>query len=473
MINPLNNPVWLFITAPACYVVGWFLSTHTEINLIASSSELGFRQVIRLSDSTVSIAELLLEVREFVLWLLALCLLSFVFKSSHYAGRNLVFFVLCLAALLLGSLTEFKVEKEVVHDEKEHWTLALSLYWIFGVLPFLFSTVLSPRALSSPPPATKKGKKTDFPSSAEVKLVRDKLLPQRQSSYKQQKPPDINTSSPSPSSPSPSSSVLSPTKINPIQKKKYRASVFVASSDVLSQIGSLPPLEGYLLKRSKASTFSSGSWQKRFFKCQGAYLLYYAEAPVGADDSKNNPVCAALDLRFVSAVSHEYIRSQASSFSITFTDGTKYWLAPYTSEDMQEGTNKIAEIWCSGLTKRRDVLIAGLRKEAIAPETPLGSSNSGGGGGGDDDDDNGRERALTTTISRRHVVSEDELVGVGEMKALFPKVDSAMLLRFYRARKGNVPAAEQMLKKHLKWRKDKFPITWASVEDQIKKGKFQ
>ena len=58
------------------------------------------------------------------------------------------------------------------------------------------------------------------------------------------------------------------------------------------------------------------------------------------------------------------------------------------------------------------------------------------------------------------------------MKERFPTVDSALCLRFLRARKGKVPDAIEMLRTHLQWRKDTFPISFESVKDQILKQKF-
>jgi len=59
--------------------------------------------------------------------------------------------------------------------------------------------------------------------------------------------------------------------------------------------------------------------------------------------------------------------------------------------------------------------------------------------------------------------------GIEQMKKTFPNVDSATLLRFFRARKGKVKDANAMLLTHLKWRKETFdpPITFDSVKDQI------
>jgi hypothetical protein len=58
------------------------------------------------------------------------------------------------------------------------------------------------------------------------------------------------------------------------------------------------------------------------------------------------------------------------------------------------------------------------------------------------------------------------------LKSTFADIDSSTLLRFYRARKGHVQNAADMLMETIKWRQETFPISFNKVKDECAKGKY-
>lgn len=140
----LSSRFWLLLTAPASYALACTLSTHTEVTFVARSSELGVSTIFALPDRVAVLVELLLEAREFFIWFSGLLLLSVLFRSSRYVATNITLFLVGAGALILASLTEFTIEREVTFDLKECYCYTFGLYWLFGVLPFFFNTIGNP-----------------------------------------------------------------------------------------------------------------------------------------------------------------------------------------------------------------------------------------------------------------------------------------------------------------------------------------
>ena len=81
-------------------------------------------------------------------------------------------------------------------------------------------------------------------------------------------------------------------------------------------------------------------------------------------------------------------------------------------------------------------------------------------------------RRPSMSITGKHELKEGELDGIRQLKQTFPDIDSSTLLRFYRARKGHVQNATDMLIDNIKWRQETFPVSFDRVREECAKGKY-
>jgi len=61
---------------------------------------------------------------------------------------------------------------------------------------------------------------------------------------------------------------------------------------------------------------------------------------------------------------------------------------------------------------------------------------------------------------------------IKQLKEKFPNIESATLLRFFRAAKNNKQTAVDKIVDHIKWRQDIFPISFESIKEECSKGKY-
>lgn len=81
------------------------------------------------------------------------------------------------------------------------------------------------------------------------------------------------------------------------------------------------------------------------------------------------------------------------------------------------------------------------------------------------------EAAAPLTLAR--LVEGEELTACLELAALLPSARPDQVVRFLRARKGNVADARTMLEGHLKWRAETLPVTCdADVVEELEKKKY-
>lgn len=100
--------------------------------------------------------------------------------------------------------------------------------------------------------------------------------------------------------------------------------------------------------------------------------------------------------------------------------------------------------------------------------------------GGKKRESEGDLHAMGESVARRDSVSltgtyplsaQDE-IGIKQLKLQFPEIESATLLRFYRASKYKLQDAADGIVDHINWRKQTFPIPFSRVKDDCSKGKY-
>jgi len=210
-------------------------------------------------------------------------------------------------------------------------------------------------------------------------------------------------------------------------------------------------MRGILHKKSSRAIFG----QTRFFLTHGAYLLYYenenaAIAAVASNTTHGEPL-AALDVRHMNAVEFEPPCNIRVSLS-----GTARGYVLQAASDVE------AKEWVDNLIKRRKAILAALKEFEGGRERTEGSIDV-------------KDRTLTAKTLA--TITDDELMALSSIKQHFlrdgyKEIDSALCLRYLRARKGKVDAAIEFLKQHLEWRRSTFPIEYDEIKDELAKGKF-
>jgi len=119
---------------------------------------------------------------------------------------------------------------------------------------------------------------------------------------------------------------------------------------------------------------------------------------------------------------------------------------------MEADTVTNAQLWFVNLSGRQ----TSLREGQIVADKEGGGGKEGGESLGFDG---------TITSKTLGSISEKEISCVRGMRGVFPNVDDAMLLRFARARKCDEGKAGEMLRTHLEWRRNTFPIRYEVSED--------
>ena len=176
----------------------------------------------------------------------------------------------------------------------------------------------------------------------------------------------------------------------------------------------------------------------------------------------NQDPLAAIDIRHITKV--EYL--EPKQIKIVLSDTTKSYLLQASSDDN-------AKLWVANLIKRREALLDALKEFSPNPNNPDSTTEEGRPRSGSSIDVKDR----TLTEKTLATVTDAELLALSSIKQQFVsegfKVpDSALCLRFLRARKGNVPDAIDFLRQHLEWRRSTFPIKYDEIKEELEKGKY-
>jgi len=70
------------------------------------------------------------------------------------------------------------------------------------------------------------------------------------------------------------------------------------------------------------------------------------------------------------------------------------------------------------------------------------------------------------------ILNGEELEKAKDLHTRVPNARVSQIVRFLRARDGNVQVAEEFLKAHLEWRKKIFPLPMDLVKKEVKKNKY-
>jgi hypothetical protein len=223
-----------------------------------------------------------------------------------------------------------------------------------------------------------------------------------------------------------------------VQKRKFRDSVMKVDDATSVVLRFVPEMKGALSKKFSRHW----TWQERWFVTQGAYLVYYDdEAAAAAAAMASAKPLAAIDIRHLVSVELE----DPVTVRLVLSDTRNSYL-------LRAESNSLATEWASNLSKRREVLLAALKEAQVEGVRPRSGSSV-------------NVKDATLTPKTLATITDDELMALSSIKQQFAsenykELDSALCLRFLRARKGVVPDAIEFLRQHLEWRRATFPIEY-------------
>ncbi|GMI16224.1 hypothetical protein TrLO_g12967 [Triparma laevis f. longispina] len=287
--------------------------------------------------------------------------------------------------------------------------------------------------------------------------------------------PNINShlhnvpgSSPS-SALSPKKLPLSPaisSKSRPILQKlkngKYRDSVTNMSESVGELLGTFKKMDGYLKKKS--STHSG--WQRRFFVIDSAYIKYFTTS-----NHVGEVPLAAIDIRQMTNIS---ISGDGAGhiFCFDLADGSRKY-------QLKAETPGVALAWVKNLQDRRRTLLEDARERGENVDDLLFNNFKGDKKRESEgylhamgDMKNSVHRKDSVSLTGKFPVTTKEENGIKQLKLQFPEIESAVLLRFFRASKFKLQGATDRIVDHIKWRQDVFPISFDRVKEDCARGKY-
>mmetsp|Transcript_28224 Transcript_28224/g.53414 ORF Transcript_28224/g.53414 Transcript_28224/m.53414 type:complete len:528 (-) Transcript_28224:46-1629(-) len=252
-------------------------------------------------------------------------------------------------------------------------------------------------------------------------------------------------------------------KSRPIVQKwkngKYRDSVTNMSDTTESLLGTFKKMDGYLKKKS--STHSG--WQKRYFVIDSAYIKYFSAA-----NHQGEVPLAAIDIRQMTNIS---ISGDGNGciFCFDLADGSRKY-------QLKAETPGVALAWVKNLQDRRRTLLEDAKERGENIDDLLFNNFKGGKKRESEGDlyamGETSPRKDSVSLTGKFVLTTKEENGIKHLKLQFPEIESAALLRFFRASKFKLQDATDRIVDHIKWRQDVFPISFERVKEDCSRGKY-